>query len=75
MKKYLASVIFGVLAFLFILAGGFFYFSVFKHLPGSSFIRIMIAIITVGLAGSMIIVLLQRLKELKEEDKDVISKY
>ncbi len=75
MKKYIAPIIFGCLAMVFIIAGGLFYFVIFKQIPGIGFIGILVLLVSIGLAVAMIVVLIIRLKEIKMEDEDDFGKY
>ena len=75
MKKYIAPMIFGFIALILILTGGYFYFLIFRDLPDSGPIRIIIALFTIGVSGAMIVVMIQRIKEIREEDKYDLSKY
>ena len=75
MKKYIAPIIFGCLAIVFIITGGLFYFIILKEIPGIGFIRILILLVSIGLAAAMIVVLIIRLKEIGREEEDDFSKY
>lgn len=70
-KRILAPAIFGALALLF----GTAYVSVILLFPIPLFIKVIIAAGILTLAGAMVYVILQRKKELKEEDKHDLGNY
>ena len=75
MRKYLGSFISALLAAFVILVFGFFYFIIFKEIPGAGFIGyifITIAVISVGVTAA---VLIQRIKEIKKGEEDDLGKY
>ena len=65
-KRLIAPAIFGTLAILF----GAAYASVFLILPIPLFFKLMVAAGILTVAGAMVHVIIQRKRELKEEDKD-----
>lgn len=70
-KRIIAPAIFGVLAILF----GAAYASVFLIFPIPLFFKLIIAAGILIIAGAMVHVIIQRKRELKEEDKDDLGKY
>jgi hypothetical protein len=70
-KRIIAPAIFGTLALLI----GAAYASVFLIFPIPLFFKVIIAAGILTLAGSMVYVIIQRKRELKEEDKDDLGKY
>jgi len=74
-KKYIAPIVFGSMAVIVIAALGLFYSTIFKHIPGVGFARVLIILIALGLAGTMVAVMVIRIREIKKEDKDDLSKY
>jgi hypothetical protein len=70
-KRIIAPAIFGTLALLV----GAAYASVFLIFPIPLFFKVIIAAGILTLAGAMVYVIIQRKKELKEEDTDDLGKY
>jgi len=71
MKKFIAPIIFAVLvAAAIILYYGF----IAMHID-SIFVSIVIVLVIIALVITMIAVLIQRIREIKKEEKDDISKY
>ncbi|MFH2114790.1 MAG: hypothetical protein ABIJ86_09820 [Spirochaetota bacterium] len=70
-KRIIAPAIFGALALLL----GAAYASVFLILPIPLFFKVIVAAVILTVAGAMVYVIIQRKKELKEEDKDDLGKY
>jgi len=71
MKKFIAPIVCGILGIVVICL----YFLLIAYGIDSAIFSIVIAIIAIGLVGSMIFTINQRIKEMKEEEKDDISKY
>ena len=71
--KYLAPVVFGILAVGLIIAGGIFYSVIFRQIPGLTFIKYIILFITAGLAGAMTSVVIIRIKELKSKIRPTVK--
>ena len=70
-KRIIAPAIFAALTLLF----GAAYASVFLILPIPLFFKLIVAAGILTVAGAMVYVIIQRKKELKEEDKDDLGKY
>jgi len=75
MKRYFAPFLSAVIAALAILVFGFFYFIIFKEVPGAGFIGYIFITTAVIAAGVTIVVLIQRIKEIKEGEEDDLGKY
>lgn len=71
MKKYLAPIIFAVL----IAASIILYYGFIAMHIDSLFVSIIIILVIIALVVTMIAVLIQRIREIKKEEKDDISKY
>lgn len=71
MKKFIAPIICGALAIIPICL----YFLLIAYGINSVISDIVIGVIVIVLVGAMIFTINQRIKEIKEEDKDDISKY
>jgi pilus assembly protein TadC len=70
-KRIIAPAIFAGLAVLI----GTAYASVFLILPIPLFFKVIVAAGILTVAGAMVYVIIQRKRELKEEDKDDLGKY
>ncbi len=70
-KKMIMPVVFGVL-FVMVLVG---YGMLFFLVPIPIFVKLVIGLIIILIAASMFYVLMQRNRELGEEEKDDLSKY
>lgn len=70
-KSMVMPIVFGTLAVLF--AAG--YAAIFFIIPVPVFVKVIVALILTALAAAMIYVLVQRNRELKQEDSIDISKY
>lgn len=70
-KTMIMPILFGVIIILVALGYG----AIFIYLPIPIIFKIVIAIVETSIAGAMVYVLIQRNKELKEEEKDDLSKY
>ena len=70
-KRMIAPTIFAALALL----AGAAYASIFLIIPIPVFFKLVVAAVILSVTGAMIYVIIQRKKELKEEDKDDLSKY
>ncbi len=70
-KKMIMPVVFGVLFVMVLIGYGMLFFLV----PIPIFIKLVIGLIIILIAASMFYVLMQRNRELGEEEKDDLSKY
>lgn len=70
-KSMIMPIVFGTLVMLF--AAG--YAVIFFIIPVPVFVKVIVALILTALAAAMIYVLIQRNRELKQEDSIDISKY
>ncbi len=75
MKKMLTPIIIVILAMIGITAWAGFYLFIFDQARFPDIFKIIIILGLLGICGALIKVLNQRIKELKEEDKDDLSKY
>ena len=75
MKRYIAPLISAIAVAIIIVAFGFFYFLIFKEIPGTGFIRFIFAAVTLIAVGVMIAVLVQRIREIKEGEEDDLGEY
>ena len=71
MKKFIAPIVCGILGIVAICL----YFLLIAYGIDSAISSIVIGIIVIALVGAMIFTINQRIKEIKEEEKDDISKY
>lgn len=69
--RMIAPTVFGILVVLF----GAAYASIFLILPIPLVFKVLVAAAITGAGGTMVYVILQRKRELIEEDKDDLSKY
>lgn len=74
-KKILAPAIVVILGSIVIAAYGYFYLFVFQKMNLPAIINFIIILIAITLITALIAVFIQRIKELKEENEDDISKY
>ncbi len=70
-KKMIMPVVFGVLFVMVLIGYGMLFFLV----PIPIFVKLVIGLIIILIAASMFYVLIQRNRELREEEKDDLSKY
>ncbi len=70
-KKMIMPVVFGVLFVMVLIGYGMLFFLV----PIPIFVKLVIGLIIILIAASMFYVLMQRNRELGEEEKDDLSKY
>jgi uncharacterized membrane protein len=75
MKKKLIVLVISLVFIPLIAAGGFFYYWVFGQIALPPLVRGIIVFTTLALIGVFIAVMVQRLKEIKQEDEDDLSKY
>jgi uncharacterized membrane protein YbhN (UPF0104 family) len=73
--KYLAPIIIVVLLVVVIVLYGLGFFSVADYYPSSIWIKGLIVVGVLGLVAAVVAVLVQRVKEIKGEDEDDLSKY
>jgi len=74
-KKILAPAIIVILGSIVIAVYVYFYLFVFRKMNFPAIINFIIILIAVTLIAALIAVFIQRIKELKEENEDDISKY
>lgn len=70
MKRYVAPMVSAIAAAILIVVFGFFYYFIFKEIPGTGLIQFVFIAV-----GILIAVLLQRIKEIKEGEEDDLGKY
>ncbi len=75
MKRYVAPFISAIAVALVIVAFGFFYFLIFKEIPGTGLIQFIFIAVTFIAVGVLVTVLIQRIKEIKEGEEDDLGKY
>ncbi len=73
--KYLSVIITVILIGLLFSLLGFFYFWIFQNLNLPCFFKLFILILISGIIGALIYVAIERIKEIKKEEKDDLSKY
>jgi membrane protein implicated in regulation of membrane protease activity len=70
-RRIILPALFGILT----IAAAAAYASVFLILPLPAAVKLVIAVLFTAIAAAMAYLIIQRTKELKEEDKDDIGKY
>ncbi len=73
--KYIAPLIVVLFVSAVILLYAFGFFSVADYYPSSTWIKVLLVLGVGGFLAAIIAVYVQRVKELKEEDPDDLSKY
>jgi hypothetical protein len=73
--KYIAPLVVVVLVSTVVLLYAFGFFSVADYYPSAAWIKVLIVLGVGGFLAAIIAVYIQRVKEIKEEDKDDLSKY
>ena len=71
MKKYLAPIIISVLVIIYMVL----YFGLIITTIENVFIKIIVGVLPVVFAGTMIFVLIERIKEIRSGEDDDLSKY
>lgn len=75
MKRYIAPIISAIAAGLVIAGFGIFYFLGFGQIPGASLIRYVFAAGAFAGLVVLVVVLIQRIKEIKRGEEDDLGKY
>jgi len=75
MKRYVAPMVSAIAAAILIVVFGFFYYFIFKEIPGTGIIQFIFIAVTFIAVGVLIAVLLQRIREIKEGEEDDLGKY
>ena len=71
MKKYLVPIIISVLVIIYLVL----YFGLIIMTIGNLFVKIIVGVLPVVFAGTMIFVLIERIKEIRSGEDDDLSKY
>lgn len=75
MKRYVAPFISAITVAVIIVAFGIFYFLIFKEIPGIGYIRFIFIGLTLMAVVVLVIVLTQRIGEIKKGEEDDLGKY
>ncbi len=75
MKRYVAPVVSALAVGIVIAAFGVFYFVIFKKIPGASLLGFIFAAGALAGLGALVVVLVQRIKEIKRGEEDDLGKY
>ena len=71
MKKYLAPIIISVLVIIYLVL----YFGLIITTIENVFVKIIVGVLPVAFVGTMIFVLIERIKEIRSGEEDDLSKY